>query len=300
MELLQLRYFVALAKKQHLTKTAEELFIAPSSLSITIARLETELGVSLFDRTGRSIYLNDAGKIFLNYAEKALDNLEYGISAMNEIAGNKKRSISVSLTSLIFWRDFLEHYRKAFPGMSLEYKVMNGQSKIDGRECDFFLGGMQDVDISLFSYKKLLPDEQPCVICSVHNAIAAQQEVHMLQLKNEVFATPMDGPDRHLMRLCGLAGFSPQKQLPCDYFFRERALIENRCIAISTDIGYKINYLPISELRCIPITEPKVIRTQCIAWLKDRYLSQQDKEFIQYAEEYCANLQKKKQLDRTE
>ena len=50
MELLQLRYFKAVAENESLTQTANKLFISPPSLSSTISRLEKELGTELFDR----------------------------------------------------------------------------------------------------------------------------------------------------------------------------------------------------------------------------------------------------------
>ncbi len=82
MELLQLRYFQALAKNQQLTKTATELMVSPPALSATISRLEKELGVSLFDRIGRSITLNENGKLFLNYIDHALTDIDNAISAL--------------------------------------------------------------------------------------------------------------------------------------------------------------------------------------------------------------------------
>ena len=57
----QLQYFLVLAEEQHLRRSAEKLFISPSSLSITISRLEEELGVKLFDRSKNQIQLNAYG-----------------------------------------------------------------------------------------------------------------------------------------------------------------------------------------------------------------------------------------------
>ena len=63
--LLQLQYFQALAAEQHLTRTAEKLYISQSTLSFTITKLERELGVRLFDRNGGSLRLNECGQKYL-------------------------------------------------------------------------------------------------------------------------------------------------------------------------------------------------------------------------------------------
>ena len=65
MEMLQLKYFVTVARLEHMTKAAEELHIAQPALSKTIARLEEDLGAPLFERQGRQIRLNPYGKAFL-------------------------------------------------------------------------------------------------------------------------------------------------------------------------------------------------------------------------------------------
>ncbi|GHO56340.1 hypothetical protein KSB_48150 [Ktedonobacter robiniae] len=65
MELLQLKYFLTVARLEHMTRAAEELGIAQPPLSQTIARLEEELGVPLFDRLGRNIQrLEQSGRKF--------------------------------------------------------------------------------------------------------------------------------------------------------------------------------------------------------------------------------------------
>ncbi len=66
MELLQLKYFLVAAKYEHITRAAKELHISQSTLSITINRLEAELGVSLFSHSGRNVRLNDAGRLVYN------------------------------------------------------------------------------------------------------------------------------------------------------------------------------------------------------------------------------------------
>ena len=62
MELLQLRYFFDSAKTENFSRTAEKYMVPPSSVSAAVKRLESELGVQLFDRTDNRILLNGNGK----------------------------------------------------------------------------------------------------------------------------------------------------------------------------------------------------------------------------------------------
>lgn len=71
MDLLQLKYFSELAKRQHLNKTAQEMLVTPSAISSSLARLEKEMGVKLFDRVGRNIRLNNYGKILQRYVDRS-------------------------------------------------------------------------------------------------------------------------------------------------------------------------------------------------------------------------------------
>lgn len=76
MELLQLRYFLAAAEYQHITRAAEHLQIAQPALSQAIHRLETELGMPLFERKSRSIVLNNAGKLLQKRLLPIMDALD--------------------------------------------------------------------------------------------------------------------------------------------------------------------------------------------------------------------------------
>ena len=73
MDLVQLEYFKAVAESGHLTNAAKKLNVAQPALSVSISRLESEVGVPLFDRVGRGIYLNKCGEIYLEHVEQALN-----------------------------------------------------------------------------------------------------------------------------------------------------------------------------------------------------------------------------------
>ncbi|NEP00337.1 MAG: LysR family transcriptional regulator [Symploca sp. SIO2E9] len=82
MNLNQLKYFIAVAETGSFTKASVCLFISQPSLSVGIQKLEEELGVRLFERTKKQIYLTSAGKYFQNKAREILNNFEV---AKNEL-----------------------------------------------------------------------------------------------------------------------------------------------------------------------------------------------------------------------
>ena len=70
METRQIEYFLSVVEAGSLSAAADKHYISQSSLSKIINSLEKELGVSLFDRSKRNVFLTEAGKVFLEHAYK--------------------------------------------------------------------------------------------------------------------------------------------------------------------------------------------------------------------------------------
>ncbi len=86
MNLFYLRYFVTLAHEKHYTKAAKQLCITQPSLSHAISQLENELGVQLFEKSGRNTTLTRFGEEFLVCAEHTLETLDAGVGAIKKSA----------------------------------------------------------------------------------------------------------------------------------------------------------------------------------------------------------------------
>ena len=103
MNLQQLYYFRKLAEVQHYTEAAKALYITQPSLSDSIASLEHELSVSLFQKKGRGVQLTKYGQEFYEYVNQALGILEHGIAIMKEKS---------DLVTLAVFRRFLEIFSR--------------------------------------------------------------------------------------------------------------------------------------------------------------------------------------------
>lgn len=95
MELRHLRYFVAVAEEQNVTRAAERLHVSQPPLSRQIRDLEEELGVVLFDRGPKTMRLTSAGELFLEEARQLLEQVEQAIERVRDHANQPAQEIHV-------------------------------------------------------------------------------------------------------------------------------------------------------------------------------------------------------------
>ena len=105
MTLEQLRIFVAVAERQHVTRAAEALNLAQSAASAAIASIEAHYGVKLFHRVGRGIELTDVGRSFLPEAQAAVARMQAAELALSDLAGLKRGTLSLQASHTIasYW-----------------------------------------------------------------------------------------------------------------------------------------------------------------------------------------------------
>lgn len=99
MELIQLRYFKITAELENISKAAIELQIPQPYLSVTIKKLENELGTQLFDRIGKRVFLNDAGKIFLKYTNQVILDLNNASLELKTFRKKETQDVTISFQS---------------------------------------------------------------------------------------------------------------------------------------------------------------------------------------------------------
>lgn len=128
MTLDQLRIFVAVAERQHVTRAAQFLNIAQSAVSHAIATLEARHDTRLFDRVGRRIELTEAGQAFLAEARAVLARAEAAELTLSEFGHLKRGTLSVMASQTIasYWLPrYLVDFRVANPQIQIRLTIGN-------------------------------------------------------------------------------------------------------------------------------------------------------------------------------
>ncbi|MEA1647444.1 LysR family transcriptional regulator [Nitrospirillum sp. BR 11164] len=156
MTLEQLRIFVAVAERQHVTQAARALNLAQSAASAAVAALEDRYQTALFNRVGRGITLTEAGRLFLAEAKAVLARADMAERALAELSGLQRGQLRVQASQTIasYWLPrHLVAFRDRHPGVELDLTIGNtaqvAAAVLEGRaDLGFVEGAVDSPDLS--------------------------------------------------------------------------------------------------------------------------------------------------------
>jgi DNA-binding transcriptional LysR family regulator len=122
MELRHLRYFLAIAEERSFTRAAERLWVAQPGLSTQIRRLESELGVQLFERHTRGVDLTDAGELFVERARAVLEAADAARSTGHDLAEGLVGIVRLGIVTGAGWPGtsaLLAHFGRERPAVEV-------------------------------------------------------------------------------------------------------------------------------------------------------------------------------------
>lgn len=128
MTLEQLRIFVAVAEREHVTLAARDLNLTPSATSAAVAALEARHAARLFDRVGRGIVLTQAGRLFLDEARAVLARAAAAEKVLADLAGLAHGTLALagSQTVANYWLPpLIERFRARYPGIATSLVIGN-------------------------------------------------------------------------------------------------------------------------------------------------------------------------------
>jgi LysR family transcriptional regulator, transcription activator of glutamate synthase operon len=292
MELLQLQYFLAVARLEHVTEAAKSLHVTQSSLSKTIQRLEEDLGAPLFDRTGRNLRLNEFGSRFLRRAERALFELEQGKQELQDLSSPEHGKLELAVTTASTLPAILREFRKKRPSVQFHVQMLSMREMVTllhRGEVDFCLTSpsVQEEDIE----SHIVFIDPILLAVPKGHRLSTRSSVALADVRDEWFVGVKKGYGiRDIVdNVCQSAGFLPQYVYEGDEPARLLSLVE-------AEIG--IAFIPSTarssgeEIKYLRVEDRILEREIALLWHKNRYISRAALEFRNVVIEYFEALSK--------
>lgn len=293
MNLQQLYYFRKLAEVQHYTEAAKALYITQPSLSDSIASLEHELSVSLFQKKGRGIQLTKYGQEFYEYVNQALGILEHGIAAVREKSDSVTGTIDIGCIPTLlgdFLPNALDLYHEKCPQVSFNIfheKSIPVAEGVSAGTYDIGLCSMvenkDDLVFVPITYQELV------VIVRNDHPLAVHDSIELTALKGYMLSTyrdtiPIGKTIRKILK---------EKGVEAAYSYDDEISIAGRInhsskTAIVADTSFLKQF---DNLKKIHLTDvPKDARMLYLVYSKKNFITAAVEAFANFMVAHCLNL----------
>ena len=282
--ILQLQYFRQLAKKQHIGKTAEELHISAAALSMTIRKMEEDLGIPLFDRQNHQIALNQYGEEYLRYAEAALSSLEQGRMQLESMWKSRMQKLSISVSLAQMWMDRIFSFQVVHPGCYIAVYQVEKQRSVEmicDYSVDFVLLGTTDIEDKRLECLTLTTNRIAVFLAKDH-PLAARSGLYLHELQEEPFIDLSPSfPFRGFCdKLFAQSGLGCNRIAEVDYDMRMRLVQRGTGYALTSNFpGTEDRY---HNGALIPLLDKNAVRSIGLFWKKGRQFTPIMKDFCQY------------------
>lgn len=276
MNLQQLRYFHKIAALKNYTKASEELFVAQSSLSHSMAKLEHELGVPLFIKQGRNIVVTSYGENFDKHVAIILRELEL---AKNEIqqASNKSQGTVRLTVSHTLHHHFLPSLMKQYKSIPEFEKVQFQVSDLESTESGIAQMAAREVDLGFGAkveqagccYFEVMSEELVAVV-PINHPFAQKENITMQELCQEPLITYNHkcGTRYDLEHFFHKYGVSPQQIFEAQ---NEKMIASMVSAGIGVGIIPPIQEIGMYQVAVVPLENHNMKRSLYMFWLEENF-----------------------------
>jgi len=286
-----IRYFQAVAEHLSFTKAAAALHVSQPALSQLVKQLEEELGAQLFDRTGRTTRLTDAGEAYLQYVRRASQELQEATRAIHDVSDLSRGSLRLAVTptfTTYLVGPLVEAFHSRYPGITLNVREIS-QENIE----EMLLAGELDVGIAFGEVHSPdidatpLLDETLALVVSTRHPLAKVKSVGLQTLNAEslVLLSKEFATREQIDGYCRKHGIHPRVLMEANAL---GAVIEIvRRTPLSTLLPAK-TALAQDNLVAIALEPERLTRTAVLMRRRDAYQSFAARAFTELAVEISA------------
>ena len=245
MEITQIDAFLLATRLGSFRRAAEELHISQPSLSARVQTLEQDLGTPLFHRMGRGVRLTEMGKVFVPYAERAIETLRKGreiIDITRNVSGGVLSIASARAIGTYTLPAILDRFRTSYPDIKVHINIGRSSNVLQMVADDEVQIGLARTLTHPDVVTMHLYDEDICLAASPDHDFAKRGEASIYEIALE----PLILYDREssyfllIDQVCREAGISPRVEMTLDSIEATKHLVE---------LGMGISFLPRSGVR---------------------------------------------------
>ncbi|EFM08786.1 transcriptional regulator, LysR family [Paenibacillus curdlanolyticus YK9] len=289
MEINQLEYFLTVANLQHVTRAAESLSITQPALSHSLAKLEEELGVPLFERTGRTVQLNRYGRLFASRVTDALREIRVAKEELAELTAPESGIVSLAFGTILgtqFVPELIQKFHVIYPNIRFELyqgSCSHTLQALENGQCDLSITSPRSGKPGI-AWETLVTADLYVVVPASHR-YAQLESITLEQLADEPFI--------EVNKTCGLrATIDSVFQL---HSFQPKVAYTTEdlhTVAGFVAAGLGVSLLPQSRgLRLegthwLKVNNPGCVCEVGIEWKEKRYLSPSARLFRAFAQEH--------------
>lgn len=276
MTLQQLSYFCVLADILHYTKASEQLHVTQPSLSYSIAKLEKDMGVPLFRKTGKKLALTPYGEVFLPYARQALETLEFGARKVESLRSPKPGSINLGYVysvSYDFFPTLISNFMSIDGNREVTFQFTQGVKddllqKLAAGHIDLAIAGSYDAP---GVQKATLLTQEIYLIMPKTNPLSARETLSIADLRSETFIFPKSSSG---LREVLDRAFAEAGVIPHIAFEAEECNAMAAFVATGAGLAFVPRMPSVRENVSVHhVADPPLRRDIALLWMRSRALS---------------------------
>ncbi|WLR52660.1 LysR family transcriptional regulator [Bacillus tianshenii] len=296
MELRQIKYFIEVAEREHVTDAANALHVAQSAVSRQIVNLEAELDVSLFIREGRNVKLTPIGKAFLSHMKEAMHVIENALREVEEYSEPERGTIRIGYPSSLaayLLPIAISAFREKYPLVKFHLHQSSYHELIKN-----VING--EIDLALLGpipkhenkvEGNILFLENMIALVPVNHPAASQDSVTLSELQNDPFIL---FPDGYILRevvvkACQESGYEPNVAFEGEDIDAIKGLVAAGLgVTLIPEITI-IDTLPRATVK-LPLRDKPVTRTVGVIIPNNRQLLPTVKLFYDFVKDHFRKL----------
>lgn len=273
---LSIEYFVVVAKHGSLSRAALELGIEQSTITRHIGKLESDVGVRLFHRSGRGVVLTDAGQLFLSHARDVVTALSQARVVAGQLSGTGPGKVVIAAQPTIALQSFsrfAQDLSKRFPSTRLRFMEGLGHQLMN-----WLVEG--EIDLALLyvptqahvvDFDELLKEPLYCVASPDVTLPEDGMDVRSMLARPMVLPSTQHGLRSLMLSLAQQENLPLNLLIECDASIAvTKQLVEGGHACTILPLAAVARELQAGRLKACPVDDPRMVRTVGIATAKNR------------------------------